>query len=386
MRLSLQSLWDVIALLIAEWGALFKGVYKRPVARACWLLLCSPLLVLWQCLTQLCLALDELCFPRYHHIEIRSPVFVLGPPRSGTTYLHRQLAESSSQYATASAWELFFAASILQKKLFRGLSYLDRRMGRPLSRTFDFLEKRAVQQFSQTHPGSLKEPEEDYYALQPWLRCSGVMLAFPSWKGFRRLLPGSAEMSDNYRRESLALYRRCLQKQLYVHGSGLTLLSKNASFSSWLDLLPEFFPDARYVICMRSPFETVPSMLSTADLAQRGFFAETHAQEMHTVLLNNMRAHYQVLNDQIPKSDDGQVVVVSHQEIKMSLEAVFGLFTSKLGLQVSEPYQESLRKRAESSKTFQSRHHYNLADYEVDEEDLRQNFPMTVSTLQGEGL
>ncbi|MDF3129959.1 sulfotransferase [Kiritimatiellaeota bacterium B1221] len=380
--LAVQSLCDGLRMGLAEIVALFSGKYTRPIARGIWLVFSLPLILGWQGVNWICFILDEIFFSRYRQTSIVSPVFVLGPPRSGTTHLHRLLAESAEDYATASAWELLLAPSIVQKKGIRGLMKLDRRIGRPLYKSFIFLEGFLLKQFSDTHPGSLKDPEEDYFYLQPLLRCSGWMLAFPAWTGFRRLLPGCAEMSDSHRREALCFYRRSLKKQLFVHGENKTLLSKNASFSSWIDLLPDFFPDARYVVCMRSPLETVPSMLSTADLAAKGFFAESVTRETHTVLLDCMRAHYQVLYTQVPTIASHQMVVVSHHELKRNVEALFALFQDQLGLRISDEFLAELPAKAEKSRAFVSRHRYQFEDYDLSEAELLGTFPQTSSTLK----
>ena len=59
---------------------------------------------------------------------MRTPVFVVGHARSGTTLLHRLLSEDTERFSVFLYWELFFP-SLLQKKVIRWLIACDRRFG-----------------------------------------------------------------------------------------------------------------------------------------------------------------------------------------------------------------------------------------------------------------
>jgi len=369
---------------VSELTALIGGRFGRPFCRTLWFLLLWPFFLLWQGSNFIGFLLDELLFSRYRNVQIKAPVFILGPPRSGTTHMHRVLAESDDHYSTPPAWEVLLAPSIVQKKFYYAWIRLDRRIGRPFARSFSFVETRLLKPFLDTHPGSLNDPEEDYFYLSGFLCCTGWILAFPHWKGIRRLMPGCTEVSDEKRRASLTLYKRCLQKQVMVHGVGKTILSKNASFSSWLDLLPDFFPDARFVICMRSPTETVPSMLSTADEALKGFFAEGFEKELHPILIKNMQAHYQVLLNGAAKLAPAHRVVIGNVEMKNELDQVFEVLRTRLGLSCSESFSERLPLLAEKSKAHQSVHRYQTEDYDLDVDALLKTCPMLPTTLQEE--
>lgn len=377
-----ESIIDLFRLLLAEISALFCSGYKRPLLRAVWLCLVFPVLSVLQLIHIVCFLFDELFYPQVRKLHIESPVFVLGPPRSGTTHMHRLLAESSVEFSTSPAWEVLLAPSILQKKFLYGLGRLDAKAGGFLRKGFQWAEKKWLSAFSETHPGSLLDPEEDYFYLGPVLACTGWMLAFPAWDGFRAFLPGCAEVSDSKRRGALHFYRICLQKQLYVHGARKTLLSKNASFSSWLDLLPDYFPNAKYIICMRSPLEAVPSMLSTSDQAMKGFFAEQKKTEMHGQLLQAMRAHYQVLDQHIPQWPDEKVFVVGNREMKESLPAVMKALDEKLHIGYGTSFTRKLEAIGQNARSYQSRHHYSLEDYNLNPEELSAHYPVLKTSME----
>ena len=89
-----------------------------------------PFYVINQAINGFCLLLDEIIFPGYHDMAVTDPVFIVGFPRSGTTYIHRLMA-TDDQFTTIRLWEILFAPSISQKKIFQALGRLDRKLGDP---------------------------------------------------------------------------------------------------------------------------------------------------------------------------------------------------------------------------------------------------------------
>jgi hypothetical protein len=79
------------------------------------LLVRVPLVALFH---TICFFLDGILFPGLHHIEVRSPVFIVGHARSGTTLLHRLMSEDGDRFSSFMLYELWFP-SLLQKKVIR---------------------------------------------------------------------------------------------------------------------------------------------------------------------------------------------------------------------------------------------------------------------------
>lgn len=52
--------------------------------------------------------LDDLLYPEYRDIQLREPVFILAPPRTGSTSLHRALTSDESRFYAPVTAELFF--------------------------------------------------------------------------------------------------------------------------------------------------------------------------------------------------------------------------------------------------------------------------------------
>lgn len=365
-----------------EAGCLAGGRYRRPWRRLGFDLAALPLMGLLQLAHWSCLWLDELLFPGLRRVEIRRPVFIVGPPRSGTTHLHRTLSGDRARFSTASTWEVFLAPSILQKKLLRGLRAADRRCGGPLARLAGFCESRLLGGFDEIHPSSLARPEEDYFYLSSLHACGGWSLAFPHWPALWRLMPGVAD-DPAARRRALDFYCRCLRRQQYVDGTDRVILSKNASFSSWMDLLPETFPDARFVVCMRKASETVPSMLSTADRALDGFAATPAGVDaVHARLVDAMKAHYRALTRAASALPATRLAVVDIAELKSDLPGVLRRLSGFLDIEFSKDFSGGVDALGRASRRHRSRHRYSAGDYRLNPEVLDRECPVPPSTLR----
>ena len=152
-----------------DYGGTLKGVSPRR-----WLVMALfwPLFVLLQAINGAGLLLDYLLFPDFRRVRVREPLFVVGVPRSGTTFLHRLLAGDCERFTTTALWELIFAPSITQRFFWRGVGRLDALVGAPLSRVFFRLERWVLGGLDDVHQTGLRDPEEDYLALLPVLGLS----------------------------------------------------------------------------------------------------------------------------------------------------------------------------------------------------------------------
>lgn len=264
-----------LALHVGWWLQAFGARARRSAplgpGRLFFLFVLYPGFVLLQGVHWIAWMIDEILFPGYREVEPRDPVFVTGIPRSGTTFVHRLLAEDADRFTTMATWEVLLAPTVTQRRILLALGRVDRALGGFGTRLVDFLVARLFgARVQDVHPVGVDAPEEDYLALLPAAGCFGLVLAFPASRHLWSLgRPGS--MGPAERDDLLRFYRACVQKHVFVHGGERRFLSKNAAFGSWVADLHRFFPGARFVLCIRDPLEGLSSQLASFEAARRIF-------------------------------------------------------------------------------------------------------------------
>jgi hypothetical protein len=208
-------------------------------------------------------ALDPLVAPGLSEVPVRAPVFVLGHPRSGTTRLHRLLAQDP-RFTAVTAWEALLP-SISVQRLLRGLGRLDQRLGERGARALRDFEQVLVRELSQVHPTGFSAVEEDEllrvrHADAPWYTVGA--LADPALFRGRWMLD---QLPD--RAEKVADYAASVRRHLHEHQG--VWLSKNPHHLGALDSLGEAFPDGRFIQVVRDPEEAIASQLSLYQAAWR---------------------------------------------------------------------------------------------------------------------
>ena len=164
------------------WLTLFhsRGTFARPTLKRVGVLsILVPLLLFLQICHWLGFLLDEIFFRKYRAVRIRTPVFILGLPRSGTTFLHRMLARDTENYTTMRLWEMVLAPSITERKLLMALAAFDRRLGGLGHRVLHAFDERVFASGSKIHKVSLFQPEEDEMLLLPLFSSIFLLHLFP---------------------------------------------------------------------------------------------------------------------------------------------------------------------------------------------------------------
>ncbi|MGD8976550.1 MAG: sulfotransferase [Gammaproteobacteria bacterium] len=356
--------------------ALRRALVPRPfilLRRLMALLVFIPLVSLVQLVNWLCLGLDEMVFPRYRQVRVEDPVFIVGIPRSGTTLLHRALAEDEG-FSTFTAWECLFAPSLIQRHAFTGLGRLDRLFGRPLGRLAGWFEARLAGPMASFHGTSLDAPEEDFLALLPAMACFLLVLPFPESRWVWSLGRFDEAVPARTRRLVMAFYRGLVQRHLYFHGSGRRFLSKNPSFSPMVASLRETFPSARIIACLRDPVETVPSQLSSLKAAMACFGHDPASPPFRDRMVGQLAWYYEHLLTQLPASDENRHALVFMEELTDGLAARVTALYQRLEVPMSGTFARALEDTGRSTARFTSRHQYTMAAFGLSEAQIRSRF------------
>lgn len=369
MRLFLTALLRYGAFLVQLLASPFRD--GRRLAGTLLLLVGLPLFVVLQLLHWFGFLLDELFFRGYRRVDIRKPLFIVGPPRSGTTHLHHVLS-ADPDTTTFRTWECLFGLSVTARKLLLGLGRLDRTLGRPFSRITAWFGKRGSA-MDDIHPISLADPEEDFLCLLPAAACFLLVVPFPRSAWLWRTARLDTELPPDDRARLMGYYRRCIQKHLYVFGPDKRFLSKNASFSGAVRALLDEFPDARVLYTVRDPAETVPSQLSALRPALSLCGFPRVGERLCDELVRLLAFYYEHLAD-VARDNPDRMAMLYNVALRENLAATVLEALARIGLPAGDEFRHRLQEFAAASRTHSSSHHYSLEEFGLENDDIRQQF------------
>lgn len=359
---------DLKLLAKAEYLALFKTRFH---ARHCGYVLffTAVYLAMWT-LVACGRALDHLLFPGFRQQQVNEPVFIIAPPRSGTTLLQKLLCQNCERFVHNALYQTIFPAVIFQR-CFDWLRRFDQKLGRPVARIAHWAERQWFGGWDDLHKLRFTEPEEDDGFFVYTFLTEAIFLLFlhvnELWEaGFHDALPLPK------RRKAMRFYRSCLQRRLYVSGPNKTMLCKATQSSGAVEALLAEFPNAKFITILRDPCESIASHVSvfwsvwikhSPSLKKDG--PEAAAYAMLAV------RWYQHLAAFGKKVNPKQFYCVDYEELTrdpaLAVKKLYGHF----GWQLSPDFQAKLLRDNQRQHQFRSRHRYSLEEFGLTEEWLQ---------------
>ena len=338
-----------------------SGTHARLTPRRlCALLIISLLYCIAEITCWVGLLLDSIFFSGSRRQAVRQPVFIIGPPRSGTTFLQRLLAKDEGRFSSMKSWEIFWAPSVTQKKLYAALGRVDSLCGSPLSRLVRKLEQRVFKSFSVLHPPNFFEAEEDGPVLLHIFSSATAFVALPFAKELWPYFLFDQELAAAQKARIMGFYKRCVQNHLYVFGSDKIFLSKNPMFSTMVQSLDEAFPDAKFVYMARTPFETVPSTVSLISYCFNTVMSPLEPHPYLEVQLEMLLRYYTYPLMKFEALPARRHQIISYTTLVEKPEQTVIELYDRFGITVSPAYGQALRKEQEKERRYKSAHAYSL--------------------------
>jgi hypothetical protein len=344
--------------------ALRLSLFQQPFCLRRWIyvLFFAVLFLLFLSLVMLGRTLDHLFFPRFKRQPLKQPVFIIAPPRSGTSLLQSLLSFDEERFVHLKLYQTIFPA-VCYQRLFDFLVHLDGAFRQPVARLLSWCEQRWFGGWDDQHKMRLSQPEEDDALFLYAFESEAIYLLFPFvdelWEaGFPDALPEAG------RRRLMAYYRSCLQRHLYANGPTKTLLSKATQSSGTVESLQEAFADARFITIVRHPYESVASHVSlfvpvwqthSPDISKDGPMAKAYAQ-----LAVEWYRHLFRFRTQIEPS---RYYCVDYRELIRDPCTTVEKIYEHFGWLVSDGLRKRLHKAAQRQRAFKSKHHYTLEEF-----------------------
>lgn len=306
--------------------------------------------------------LDEVIFFGYRKTKIEEPVFIISNPRSGTTYLHRLMTLDTDRYAYFLLYNTI-GNSIVFNKLVMFVGKIDRRIGRPFRKFFDWTERYFFSGWKNIHPISWNGSEEDEAPFVFSFNSPAVGIIYPFMRSYDWI-----NFPDDYpsgkAKKLMRFYKNSLQRFMYSEGKGKTLLSKNVFSTGRVKLILECFPDAKIIYPVRNPYETVPSLISMFAKPWKylyKFIPENSAEyrEWGMLAIEYYKYFYLVSKEFIP----GQFYDLKYDDLVAKPEEVITKIYDHFEWTKTSDFAMLLKETTEQSKNYKSKHNYSLELY-----------------------
>lgn len=211
-------------------------------------LLCPVWTFLWY--------LDEIFYSGYKKLEIH-PVFIIGQPRSGTTFLHRTLAVDENNFVAIKHIEWRFPYIFVQRILSRS------RWAKKIIHKNYWSDSSAGRVAAEMHPDTLSDWEEDgIFFEECFLHHFFTFLRFPNphllqYLDEFPLLPEAVQM------KMLETHRKVIQKVMYLrNGAGKLYISKEVTGHNKIQKILQLYPDAKFIVSVRYSSDFMNSLIS----------------------------------------------------------------------------------------------------------------------------
>ncbi len=313
--------------------------------------------------------LDHILYPDFKNQEVRAPIYIIGNPRSGTTFSHRLLA-LDDQFTYFKLYQTIFPA-ITCYRFFALFGRLDRMLGHPGKRLLNIISNRSFKGWETIHKTGPEKAESDemlfmYAMLSPLLGLLFPFLAELDDATFVDFMP------EKSRKKLMAYYYSCLQRHLYATGPNKILLQKVALIAGRIQAIHTLLPDMRIVHLIRHPAESIPSLISMFEVTWKSLaphLAEDgRACREMADLICKYYLHLHEVEAAIPRE---YLLKLRYTDLVADPRAAVHEIYHHFGLDLRPEYDQLLVREMQRARTYTSRHRYSLEQYGLDKDEIR---------------
>jgi len=292
--------------------------------------------------------LDELFFPDYRKVEIKKPVFIIGNPRSGTTFLYNLLALDKKRFAQPLLYQTLLCSIILYKlKAYYLMSWLNKFFAR----------------FKKIHEVNFKKSEEDVPFFFLTLLSPAMYLICPFPDKIPYLSLGDS-LPHRTKQRLIKHYKRSLQRFMYAFGDGRTYLSKNVFSTGRIIMIRDAFPDARIIYLIRHPYKSIPSLVSLYRSGWKLHSPEIGEKSPATRWIAGLAIKfYKHIHRNKNKFSKKSFLVVKFDDLIKNPKAEVRKVYKKLGMKITPAFEKALNKEIREQKKHKSGHKYSLEQF-----------------------
>ena len=322
--------------------------------------------------------------PEIGRLEVARPVFIVGINRSGTTFLHRLMAQDR-RFWTLRGYEYFEPVGpMIQEGLPSGSAADPRRAALK-----DLIEAAGTaENFTGIHRFGMDEPEEDF----PLLR-----LAFAAWTNLVRYrLPAYGRwLAATGSRHAYAHHRRIVQYFTWQRRGGKSTTERQWLFKmpfhlKELEALTQAYPDALFIQTHRAPARIMGSWNSLVERVRSVSIEPRPPHETGIEQLDFMSGmlngamHFRMAHPELEDRWMDVAYVDLVRDPMAVVRAIYDRFGWRLEQAAVDGMDAWLSRQAEQRRR-ETRHRYRLEDYGLTAEGVDAAFAPYLDFITARG-
>jgi hypothetical protein len=304
--------------------------------------------------TRLGLLLDELLFRNYRKVSMIQPLFIIGFPRSGTTFLQKLLSLDEENFASI-ALHQSLVPSLSSRKVIGTLAAVDRGLG-GLG--------------ANIHPCAFNKPEEDILLAVHSFATVFVYLCVPfiasmRQRGHHVIFIDTLPVTERVR--YLRFYESLVKRHLYLASGSRRLLSKSTVLITALQSHIAQFPDAKFIALVRRPHECLPSMMSLTHTIWQKYERDIGKDSAEMLECFHMgRDGLLLLVDAMDSLPPERLRVIRYEDFIADPRGTIEDIYRWMGMPISPTFLAKLEARLIKEQSYRSKHVYSLEEFGLD--------------------
>lgn len=312
--------------------------------------------------------IDEIFFSNYKKVDIKKPIFIISNPRNGTSHLH-QLISLDTQFNSILLYQTILP-SVSFIKIIQLLTKLDTQIGAPLSKSFQFIIDTAFKAWEGIHKIDFTKEEEDE-AFFIFSFFSPTLILICPWIDDMKYLNYLDNAPEAVQQKMRTKYINNLKRFVYVNDPNKTFLMKNVFSSGRIKFIKSCFPDAKFISIFRNPIQSIPSAISmfTSPWAVHSPEIKKDGKEVKAFAAL-MIGYYIYLDAFCSEKNGSETEIITYNDLINKPEEAILTIYKQFDLHASETYQSKLKLATQKAKKYQSKHHYSLSEYGLNEAEI----------------
>ena len=300
---------------------------------------------------------EQVLFSLFVSFKAYPTVFIIGPPRSGTTRMHKLLAKDVETFSSMKMWELFFAPAISQKLILICLGKIDELFGAPFFRLIQYFEKKIFKEFNRIHKLGLFNVEEDALILFHLFSSYHMSFLIGKERSYSHL-----NYDKGVPKAVWAYYKICVDNHMRLN-SKKTYLSKNPFFSGSSVSLSELFKAPKFIYMDREMSQVAPSFFSLKKFLSHVFYGKQPSKMQYKSILKTLHFWRDAPVNDIYKS---AIFRASFKKLTTEpMDLVIKIYHF-LGIKMGAEHKIGLIAEVQKAKVYKSEHRYSPITIDLD--------------------